>query len=261
MVNIDYIMNLIDWNSSIENQNKGIKLAKDVKCINVFLQPCDNKYNKNVWDNCAKIIAKRCDKELEPYLHELFEWLMDMNWPGADSIFERLKVYNNDKWFNCILKKCINEAQLLHEYIWLETLIEIGKFHGLDYTENESDIDYIMYLLNCDSDQNEQNKGIELAKRIKNLSVLFQPIESKSLCENCAKVIASKKDEDLKPYLMLMFNWLQDMNWPGAEIIYDRLKAMPEQFIELDYKMSLDIANETDNYSWKLALEDFKNNK
>ena len=107
MVNIDYIMNLIDWNSSIENQNKGIKLAKDVKCINVFLQPCDNKYNKNVWDNCAKIIAKRCDKELEPYLHELFEWLMDMNWPGADSIFERLKVYNNDKWFNLFLKNVL----------------------------------------------------------------------------------------------------------------------------------------------------------
>ncbi len=39
MVNIDYIMDLLDWNNSMEKQEQGIALAKDVKCINVFLQP------------------------------------------------------------------------------------------------------------------------------------------------------------------------------------------------------------------------------
>ena len=258
MVDVDYIMSLIDWNNSMENQIKGIELARNVRCINVFLQPCDKNNNKNVWDNCAKIIAERSDEELEPYLYEMFKWLQDMNWPGADCVFDRLKEYEDKKWFEYILKKCINEAKLLHDYIWFETLIEIGKLQGLDYSESQMDIDYIMYLLNCQNDEDEQNKGISLAKKIKNFSVLFQPIESKSLCKNCAKVIASKNDQELKPYLMLMFEWLQDMNWPGAEIIYDRLKAMPEQFIELAYKMSLDIANGTDDYSWKLILEDFK---
>lgn len=40
MVNIDYIMDLLDWNNSAEQQEQGMKLAQSVKCINVFLQPC-----------------------------------------------------------------------------------------------------------------------------------------------------------------------------------------------------------------------------
>lgn len=31
MVNIDYIMDLLDWNNSTEKQEQGVKLAKDVK--------------------------------------------------------------------------------------------------------------------------------------------------------------------------------------------------------------------------------------
>ena len=33
MVDIDYIMDLLDWNNSTEKQEQGVKLAKDVKCI------------------------------------------------------------------------------------------------------------------------------------------------------------------------------------------------------------------------------------
>ena len=83
MVNIDYIMDLLDWNNSIEKQEQGIALAKDVKCINVFLQPGCYKYGKNVWDNCAKILSARSNEELSPYMIELMEWLQDMPWPGA----------------------------------------------------------------------------------------------------------------------------------------------------------------------------------
>ena len=36
MVNIDYIMELLDWNNSAEKQELGIRLAGEVKCINVF---------------------------------------------------------------------------------------------------------------------------------------------------------------------------------------------------------------------------------
>lgn len=56
MVNIDAIMALLDWNNSAEQQERGIELAKNVKCINVFLQPNQREYGKNVWDNCAKIL-------------------------------------------------------------------------------------------------------------------------------------------------------------------------------------------------------------
>ena len=32
-------MDLLDWNNSIEKQEQGIKLAENVKCINVFYSP------------------------------------------------------------------------------------------------------------------------------------------------------------------------------------------------------------------------------
>ena len=87
MIDIDYIMGLLDWNKSIADQAEGIKIAENIENINVFLQPCSKNYNKNVWDNCAKILSARSNEELSPYMIELMEWLQDMNWPGAFCIF------------------------------------------------------------------------------------------------------------------------------------------------------------------------------
>ena len=124
MINIDYIMNLLDWNNSIEDQSLGIKLAQDVRCINAFLQP-GIPYGKRVWGNCAAVLANRSDTELRPYLHQLFEWLIDMNWPGAYCILERLRQYKDKKSFNCMMNICINEAQALNEEVWLNNLSEL----------------------------------------------------------------------------------------------------------------------------------------
>ena len=64
MIDIDYIMTLLDWNESDENQCYGLELAKKVNCFNVFLQPCNKNINKNVWNNCAKILSDKSDEEL-----------------------------------------------------------------------------------------------------------------------------------------------------------------------------------------------------
>ena len=40
-----------------------------------FIQPLTPRHNKNVWENCAAIIAEKSDEELETYLTELLEWL------------------------------------------------------------------------------------------------------------------------------------------------------------------------------------------
>lgn len=75
-------MKLIDQNNSIEEQAMGIKLAQDVKCINVFLQP-QSPYGKNVWDNCAKILSEKTNEELAPYLIELMEWIAGYELAGS----------------------------------------------------------------------------------------------------------------------------------------------------------------------------------
>ena len=122
MVNIDYIMDLLDWNNSIEKQEQGIKLAKEVKCINVFLQPGSHYYGKNVWDNCAKILSARSNEELSPYLIELMEWLQDMNWPGAFCILNRLKEMVNEQLFQHSYTICLKCAKALDDEVWESNL-------------------------------------------------------------------------------------------------------------------------------------------
>ncbi len=61
MVNIDYIMELLDWNKTDLEQRHGIALAKNVQSINVFLQPCNSTSNKKM---CSVRTAsfKRADR-------------------------------------------------------------------------------------------------------------------------------------------------------------------------------------------------------
>ncbi len=122
MVDIDYIMELLDWNNSIEKQEQGVELAQNVKCINAFLQPGNRYYGKNVWDNCAKILSARSNEELSPYLIELMEWLQDMNWPGAFCILDRLKGMVNEPLFQYSYTICLKCAKALDDEAWESNL-------------------------------------------------------------------------------------------------------------------------------------------
>mgnify|MGYP006369448713 CR=1 FL=1 len=127
MVDTTEIMNMLDWHMPNEIQSKGIALARNMETIIPFIQPLTPQHNKNVWDNCAIILAEKTDEEISPYLYALFDWLQDMNWPGADCILNRLKEYNDDKWLNYVLNDCINKAILLKEENWLNILQSISK--------------------------------------------------------------------------------------------------------------------------------------
>lgn len=97
------------------------------------------------------------------------------------------------------------------------------------------DINELFEMLSWNSPEEIQRQGIEEGKKVKYLSVLFQPVEDKSVWENCAKIICERSDQELDSYLFEMFEWLQDMNWPGFFIIYNRIKKMPPRFIVSDY--------------------------
>lgn len=122
MASIDDIMGLLDWNKSIDDQNKGMSLAKEIKSINVFLQPCNEEYNKNVWENCAKVLTQRTDDELTPYLVDLMEWLQDMNWPGAVCVYDRLRRFTHIASFQYAYTLCLKCAQALKDSGWESNL-------------------------------------------------------------------------------------------------------------------------------------------
>ena len=125
MCDIHYIMDLLDWNNEYDLQQKGVQLAKKVDNLEIFFQPCDERHNKNIWDNCAKIISSKSDAELSPYIVLMFEWLQDMNWPGAFVIRERL--INMDlPLIKQPFLQCLNNA-IMNDEVWKMWLMSFAK--------------------------------------------------------------------------------------------------------------------------------------
>lgn len=119
MKNINAIMDMLDWNNDLAIQKKGRNLAEEVQCLKIFMQPCDQKYNKNVWENCALVIYEKSDELLQPYLFDLLNWLQDLNWPGAFIIVDRLKKFQNYKMLAFAICEKVKEAKILDDSLWL----------------------------------------------------------------------------------------------------------------------------------------------
>lgn len=88
-------------------------------------------------------------------------------------------------------------------------------------------IDYIMGLLDWNNPSEMQLVGRRLAQDVHYIHVFLQPCSkkiNKNVWDNCALILSERTDEELSPYLDDLFAWLQDMNWPGAFCIFERLK-------------------------------------
>lgn len=121
-MDITEIMDMLDWHMPLEIQSKGISLARNIDTISPFIQPLTPRHNKNVWENCAAIIAEKSDEELKPHLVELLEWLQDMNWPGAFSVLDRLKGYSDNKSIRSAISACTKKANDSGDEAWKSNL-------------------------------------------------------------------------------------------------------------------------------------------
>lgn len=122
MEDVTEIIDMLDWNMPSEIQFKGRILAKNVETIIPFIQPLTPKNNKNVWENCAIIIAEESDEKLKPHLVKLLEWLQDMNWPGAFRILDRLKKYSDNNSIHTAIKICVDKAEACNDEVWKSNL-------------------------------------------------------------------------------------------------------------------------------------------
>lgn len=93
------------------------------------------------------------------------------------------------------------------------------------------DIDTLFEMLDENQPIEVQEDAIREARKIKSLSVFMQPVEYKLSWKNCAKVICEKTDKELNSYKYEMLEWLQDLNWPGAFLIMERLEKMNPQLL------------------------------
>lgn len=121
------------------------------------------------------------------------------------------------------------------------------------------DIDTIFNMISSLQSDEIQKEGIEEGKKVQNFSVFFQPVEGKIYWENCAKIISGKNNSELERYYYLMLLWLRDMNWPGAEIIENRLKEFPPEIITDDLNSCIAQAKQTEDIVWQNNLISLRN--
>ena len=123
-------------------------------------------------------------------------------------------------------------------------------------------IDAILRLLDWKQSEENQIKGLRMAKEVQCIKAFFRPITqwaSKGLWDNCALVIAERSDTELKPYAQEMLLWLEDMNWPGAEIIQQRLLRMEDDdtikdiAAHIDDRVSAFVALQKTDWLWPIA--------
>lgn len=111
-------------------------------------------------------------------------------------------------------------------------------------------VNELFEMISWNSDKEIQKKGIEEGKKVRYISIFMQPTEDKSVWENCAKIIAANSNEIIEKYIYDLFEWLQDANWPGFDIIYNRIKAMPADLIGNSYKNTITKAINQSNEMW-----------
>lgn len=110
------------------------------------------------------------------------------------------------------------------------------------------------------NDHNTFEKGMKEADNVKYISIFFQPLESKTLWESCALVISRRTNEELRKFIIKMFEWLKDMNWPGASIIYKRLLKFSFEELEFGFTFCYNVAMQTKDTTWRKVMYDFAQN-
>ena len=118
-------------------------------------------------------------------------------------------------------------------------------------------------MLSLKSDPQTLAKGIGLAKQVGNLHLLIQPPAPPAVWERCADILSQKSDEELEPYIYELLEWLQDLNYPGALTIVERLKAfsgekLAEAFVDAVH--SADNLDKVQGSRWMLALSELLDN-
>lgn len=127
-----------------------------------------------------------------------------------------------------------------------------------------NDIHNIYKLLNWKNNDEMRAEGFRLAKEIEDLSLLILPPASPSVWECCAQVLYEKSDVVLEPYLDGLLEWLQDLNWPGAMIICDRLtiisgeKLLPSFISAFNHAIDL---NDKEGLMWLDYLSELLDNE
>lgn len=128
----------------------------------------------------------------------------------------------------------------------------------------ECNIDRIMYLISWERSELEQREGISMARNVSCLKAFCQPCGpsyGKDVWENCAIILSERSDKELEPCISDMLLWLKDLNWPGADLIQERLMRFQKVNLLATYLNSMVPALEKlEEWAWLSFLADLLSN-
>ena len=279
MVKIDEILKMLSTDNPKEIQEKGIELGKQVTFWECFIMPYDANGSEKLWENCAKIITSQPLKTTYEYinigtLYFLLDWLKDMKNPGAKEIYNYLLTssqYLYEDYLLKIINEKIEESKVLKNNEFLETLNKLkAEKENIIKSKLKIDIDEILkniygiYIPNTQEITNTKeniNKAIEEGKKIKCLDSFILPYferGSKGVWDECAIILSSKTDEELKPYIRKIMTYLQDLNWPGSLKIFERLIKIKGKWFDEELNYMLDYTKQIKDECFYEVLEELK---
>lgn len=124
-----------------------------------------------------------------------------------------------------------------------------------------SDIQKLLLELDWNNKETHTIAIKELSNRKDyDLKVLIAPLQIdfferhnirwKNVALGCATVISSKSDDEIMSILPDLLIWFQDLNWPGAVEILERLKKIPYSQIEKHINDSISRARQEHDEQW-----------
>lgn len=258
---------MLDYHNDREIQTEGIVLGKQTDDISLFFFPFLLKEKKEVWENCATIICDNDDSKLAPFLEIMLDWIQNMEYPGALQIYHKLENFSWEHLKNLLQNK-IDDALEEEDYVWTLWLADLLK----DQIEKEKVIEkvkkldsryQILDMLDWKKTEEEQQKGIELGKQEKNFDIFIQPFTlqyNKNVWDGCAKIVCTKSDEEIEKFLPALLMWIQDLNWPGATKIMERLEKIPHNMLNKYLQDAIREANDKKDSSWLYWLKELNSN-
>ena len=119
------------------------------------------------------------------------------------------------------------------------------------------EIDHLIEMLDWNNSDRIQNEAIIELTKIASDDVIREVVlpGPKSRWENAAKVLFNIGYPKIQKHLATMLPWLQDMNWPGANIVFGLLTQVPAEVIGHELELAVLRAEEEQDFDWMAGLK------
>ena len=119
-------------------RKNGIEEGKKIEYLSILFRPIENK---DIWENCAKIIVSKPKKQISKYYYNELCWLENSKWPGYNVILNHLKKVPTAD-ISGMYGVCIHKAEKDNNEEWINNLMDLlenNDLYGL-LTKKEQEI-------------------------------------------------------------------------------------------------------------------------